>query len=402
MANRVAITGIGALSALGHTAAEHLDALRAGRVGIGPTRNVDTEGLKVRISGEVHGFDPKAHFDDRQIGLMDRTAQFAVLVAREAVQAAGAPFEGVEPERAGAIFAATVGYQAVDAGYQRIYEAKSRPHPFTVPKAMPSAAVSHVSIDLGLRGPAFSIASACASAAHSVGTAFHMVRAGMLDVAVAGGSETPLTPGMMRSWEALRVLSPDGCRPFSKDRNGLVLGEGAAAVVLEDWDRAKARGATILAEMTGFGMSADAQDMTAPDATSAARAVSLALKDGGHAPEEIDYVNAHGTATVLNDRTETAALRIVFGNRLAALPVSSTKSLYAHCMSAAGALDLVSTVFALRHGFLPPTMGFNEPDPECDIDCVPNASRPADIETAISNAFAFGGLNAVLALRRAG
>jgi len=401
MAARVAITGLGALSALGQDVPSHLAGLRAGTVGIGVPKHSDVSQLKSKIVGEVRDFQPEAHFDPRQLGLMDRATQFAVVAAREAVKQAGEPFAGVAPHKVGAIFAAAIGYVTMEEGYQKIYLGKApRPHPFTVPRAMPNASPAHITIDLGIHGPAFAIASACSSAAHAIGTAFHMVRSGMLDAAVAGGSEAPLTNGMMRSWEALRVLSADACRPFSRDRSGLVLGEGAGALVLENLDRAKARGATILGELVGFGMSSDGMDMTAPDMESCARAMSFALEDGGIAPEAVDYVNAHGTATPLNDKTETAALRHVFGNRLAMLPVSSSKSMYGHTMCASGALDMVATTLALSEGFLPPTMGFNEPDPECDIDCVANASREAPIGVAISSSFAFGGLNAVLAARR--
>lgn len=220
-----------------------------------------------------------------------------------------------------------------------------------------------------------------------------------MDVALSGGAEAPLTHGMIKSWEALRVLSADGCRPFSADRAGLVLGEAAGIIVLEELERARARGATIHGEVVGFGMSADGNNLTAPDATSTARAMALALADAGLPPAAVDYVNAHGTGTVLNDKTETAALRAVFGAHLDTLPVSSTKSMHGHCLGAAGALSVVASALALRHGFLPPTMGFRVRDPECDIDCVPNAARDADIDVVLSNAFAFGGLNAVLALK---
>ena len=401
MAARVAITGLGSLSALGNDVAAHLKGLRASTVGIGETQGVDVSSMKTKISAEVRDFRPEEHFEPRQLGLIDRTSQFAVVVARQALADAGPALEGVARHRAGAIFAASVGFHAVDDSYHKLYFEKApRPHPFTVPRAMPSGQVSHVTMDLGIHGPSFSIASACSSASHSVGTAFHMIRSGMLDVAVAGGAESQLTYGMLKSWEALRVLATDGCRPFSKDRNGLVVGEGGGAVVLENMERAIARGATIHAEMIGFGMSADGRDITAPDMESAAASMRFALEDAGLAPEAVDYVSAHGTATALNDKTETAALRHVFGAHLAKLPVSSSKSQYGHTMNASGALDLVTTVLALREGFLPPTMGYREFDPDCDIDCVPNAARAASIGTAISSSFAFGGLNAVLALKR--
>ncbi|MDR6952909.1 nodulation protein E [Ancylobacter sp. 3268] len=398
---RVAITGLGSLSALGNDVAAHLAGLKAGTVGIGQTQGVDVSSMKTRISAEVKGFKPEEHFEPRQLGLIDRTSQFAVTVARQALADAGPALEGVARHRVGAIFAASVGFHAVDDSYHKLYFDKApRPHPFTVPRAMPSGQVSHVTMDLGIHGPSFSIASACSSASHSIGTAFHMIRSGMLDVAVAGGGESQLTYGMLKSWEALRVLSPDGCRPFSKDRNGLVIGEGAGAIVLEEMDRAIARGATIHAEMIGFGMSADGMDITAPDMASAAASMRFALEDAGLAPEAVDYVSAHGTATALNDKTETAALRLVFGAHLDRLPISSSKSQYGHTMNASGALDCVTTVLALREGFLPPTMGFTTPDPDCDLDCVPNAARAAAPQVALSSSFAFGGLNAVLALKR--
>ncbi len=401
MAARVAVTGLGSLSALGNDVAAHLAGLRAGTVGIGETQGIDVSTMRTKISAEVRGFVPEAHFEPRQLSLVDRTSQFAVVAARQALADAGPALEGVARHRVGAIFAASVGFHAVDDSYRKLYaEGAARPHPFTVPRAMPSGQVSHVTMDLGIHGPAFSIASACSSAAHSIGTAFHMVRSGMLDVALAGGGESQLTYGMLKSWEALRVLSPEACRPFSKDRSGLVIGEGAGAVVLENLDRALARGATIHAEIVGFGMSADGMDITAPDMASAAASMRFALEDAGLAPEAIGYVSAHGTATALNDKTETAALRLVFGDHLARLPVSSSKSQYGHTMNASGALDFVTTVLALREGFLPPTMGFREFDPDCDLDCVPNAAREATVGAALSSSFAFGGLNAVLAVKR--
>jgi nodulation protein E len=252
----------------------------------------------------------------------------------------------------------------------------------------------------GLRGPCFSVASACASSTHAIGLAFHMIRGGMIDAALTGGSDASIVVGFMKAWDALRVLSPDVCRPFSADRAGLVIGEAGAILVLEEYGAARARGAAITAEIVGFGMSADAGDLTAPDARGAAQAMRAALDDAGLAPQDVDYVNAHGTGTRLNDVTEAAALRDVFGDHLANLPVSSTKSMHGHCLNAAGAIEAVITALALRDGVLPPTIGFRLPDPQCAIDCVPNAARRAPIGIAMSNSFAFGGLNAVLLLRR--
>jgi nodulation protein E len=402
MTRRVAITGLGALSALGANVADHLAGLKAGTVGIGEARHVNTEGLKTKVYAEVHDFDPEAHFDQRQLGLMDRSAQLAVVTAREALKDAGPALEGLPLEKAGAIFSAAIGYSTMEEGYHRLLVAKAaRPHPFTVPRAMPNGPVANITMDLGIHGPAFAIASACSSGAHSIGVAFQMVRSGMLDVALAGGSEAPLTFGMMKSWEALRVLSSDACRPFSKDRSGLVLGEGAAAVVLEDYERALARGATIHAELTGFGMSADGLDMTAPDAASAARSVEFALKDAGIAPSDVDYVNAHGTATPLNDRTETVTLRSVFGNPVGGISMSSTKSAIGHLLGGAGAVESIFCLLAMRDGVVPPTLNLDDPVDGADgVDLVPNTARRRTVDIALNNSFGFGGTNATLVFNR--
>jgi nodulation protein E len=266
---------------------------------------------------------------------------------------------------------------------------------------MVNAAASHVSIDLGLRGPTWTVATACASGAHAIGQAFHMVRSGQAPMAIAGGTDACLTVGTIKAWEALRALSTDTCRPFSRNRSGLVLGEGAAMFVLEPRDRALARGARIYAEVLGFGMSADAVDITAADADGAARAMRAALRDARATPDDVDYVNAHGTGTILNDRTESEALKKVFGTYAARLPVSSSKAVLGHGMGAAGALEFAATALALQTQTIPPTANFEEPDPACDLDCVPNVARSSRIRVAMSNSFAFGGLNAVLVLGRA-
>jgi nodulation protein E len=398
---RVAITGIGAVTALGHDAAALWQGVAHGACGIRPIANIPTGRLTVTHAAEVLDFDSVTHFAARRLPMLDRTSQLALVAAREAI-AEGASLTNVDPARAGVVMAAAIGQETFDTSYQELYGRDARRlHPMTVPRIMPNAPASHVSMEFGLRGPCFATASACASASHAIGTAFHMIRAGMMDVAVTGGSDASIVVGFMKAWDALRVLSPDACRPFSRDRSGLVIGEGAAILVLEEWDRACARGADILAEIVGFGMTADATDLTAPDAQGAARAMRAALADAAAVPTDVDYVNAHGTGTRLNDRTEVAALGEVFGAHLAALPVSSTKSMVGHCLNAGGAVELAVTALALRHGVLPPTMGFREADPECPVDCVPNAARPAAIRVAMSNSFAFGGLNAVLVLRQA-
>lgn len=400
--NRVVVTGLGVISAAGHNAADFWKSVSAGRPSIGEITTIPTDSLTVRIGAEVAGFDPKSHFDQRKLGMLDRFSQFGMVAAREAVKDSGLKFEGEFAERTAVIIGSGVGGQTtLDNSYWTIYaEKKSRVHPFTVPRLMINAATSHICMEHGITGPAYSIASACSSANHAIGQAFFMVRSGMVDAAVTGGTEATITVGTMKGWEALRVMATDTCRPFSKGRTGMVLGEGAAIFVFETLERAKARGAKIYAEVIGHGLSSDAMDITLPDAGGAARAIAGALRDARLNPEDVAYVNAHGTGTAANDVTETRALRMVFGDHARKLAVSSTKSMIGHALGAAGALELAATVMALRDGVVPPTANFTEPDPDCDLDYVPNEPRPANIDVAISNSFAFGGLNAVLALRR--
>ena len=397
MKRRVAITGLGAISALGTGVPALLAGIQDGRTGIGPIRSIDTTRLTVKIAAEIPDFEPEAHFDRRQLLSMDRNAQLALVAAREAM--AGMDLTDLAPERGGVVMGAAVGQLTIDSAYLALYgEATRTLSPMTVPRIMPNAPASHIAMAFGLQGPCFSTASACASASHAIGLAGQMVRSGMLDLALCGGSDASICLGYLKAWDALRVLSADTCRPFSRDRSGLVIGEAAGVLVLEDWDRAIARGATIHAEFLGFGMGADAGDLTAPSAEGAERAMRSALADAGVAPSEVGYVNAHGTATRLNDRTETQALRAVFGD---GITVSSSKSMHGHCLNAAGGIEAVVTALALRDSLLPPTLGYREPDPECPLDCVPNEARHAEIAVALSNSFAFGGINAVLALGRA-
>ena len=394
MPRRVAITGLGAIAATGHDVATLWPALLRGDSGIAPIENIPTDRLTVKTAAEIRNFDPSAHFAPNKLAMLDRSTQFALVAAREAM--AGITLS----PHAGAIMAASIGQETFDNSYRQFYgEHARRLHPLTVPRIMPSAPCSHISMEFALRGPSFATASACASATHAIGIAFQMVRSGMLDACVTGGSDASIWPGFLRAWDALRVLSPDICRPFSADRAGLVIGEGAAILVLEEWQHALARGATIHGEIIGFGMSADAADLTAPTIDGPARAMTEALADAALPPMSVDYVNAHGTGTRMNDRTEVAALRQVFGSHLDEMPVSSTKSMIGHCLNAGGALEAVATVLALQHDFLPPTIGYTTPDPDCAIDCVPNQARPAALHVAMSNSFAFGGLNAVLLFR---
>ncbi len=400
---RVVITGNGSISALGRTSAEFADSLRAGRCGIGPIESCDTSDIRFKNGAEVNGYTHAPYFDDRRADFMDRFAQFAVIAAREAVADAGIEWTPELRESAAIITGSCVGGQSTeDIGFTEVYKlGHNRVHPLTIPKTMANAGASHISMEFGITGPAFTISTACSSAGHAIGQAFAMVRSGMVDLALTGGSEAPFSFGILKAWEAMRVVSPDICRPFSKDRKGMILGEGAAMFVIEPLEAAQARGARIQAEIAGFGMSADACHITQPSAEGAARAMRAALRDAGIAPDRIGYINAHGTATLANDPTETAAIRSVFGSHADRLPVSSTKSMHGHALGAAAALECLAAIIALRDGVLPPTANFNEPDPDCNLDVIPNQSRQASVEYAMSNSFAFGGLNAVLVLRRA-
>jgi nodulation protein E len=401
--NRVVVTGLGAVSPIGQTAGSYWTSLKQGVCGIGPITQVPTpEELTQKVAAEVKDFDPLKHFDERQISMLDRIAQFAVVAAREAIAQSAITFDMPLSVRTATIVGVGVGGQTThDDSFRRIYrENKARVFPLTIPKLMVNASASQVSMHCGLRGPAFVVASACASATHAIGLAFHMVRSGQVDCAVTGGAEACITFGTLRGWEAMRVMAPDTCRPFSKDRRGMILGEGAAMLVLEPLERAQARGAQILGEIVGFGMSADAADLTAPDLGGMTRAMEGALADAQLAARDIQYINAHGTGTTANDQAETQALHQVFGTQAGKLAVSSTKSMVGHALGASGALEMVATLLALRDGIVPPTIGYLGPDPACDLDYVPNEARAMAIDAALSNSFAFGGLNAVLAVKK--
>jgi nodulation protein E len=398
---RVVVTGLGVLSALGHGREAFTRALRAGQCGIGALQGVDSSRLRMSFAAHVPDFEATAHFNRQQLHLLDRFAQLAVVAAREALEQAALP-EGTWRQTAGALIGSCVGGQeTADGGFIALYrENKASISPFTVPRIMANAPASQISMMFGLRGPTFAVASACASSNHAIALAFQFVRSGAADVMLAGGTEAPLSFGHLKAWEALRVVAPDTCRPFSLDRRGMVLGEGAAVLVLESIDHALARGATILGEIAGVGMSSDAGHITQPSVDGAAEAMRRALADAGLAPDEVDYINAHGTGTKVNDATEAKAIHEVFGEAAHAIPVSSTKSAHGHTLGAAGAIEAAATLVALADGFIPPTLGFTAPDPECPLDVVPNVAREAHLRCALSNSFAFGGLNAVLAFRR--
>jgi nodulation protein E len=326
----------------------------------------------------------------------------ALICAREAVEQSGIEFDEALGLRTATIIGTAMGgLHTLDDNYRAVYqENRNRVHPLIIPRLMANAPVSQISMEYGLMGPAWSVATACSSSNHAMAQALQLIRSGSVDAAVTGGTESVLCFGGIKAWEGLRVMSPDGCRPFSKNRNGMVLGEGAAILILEEMDRAGARGATILGEIAGAGMTADAGDIVAPRVEGAARAIALALQDAAMAAGEVGYINAHGTATTMNDRTEAAAIRMALGGHADRVLVSSTKSMHAHCIGAAGALEAAATLMALGEGIIPPTINHDEPDPEIGLDVVPNVAREADVSAALSNSFAFGGLNAVLAFRK--
>jgi len=400
--NRVVITGLGTISAFGCGAPAMLAALKAGQSAIGPITAVPADKLVIKIGAEVRDFDPAAHFDKKQLGMLDRFSQLGLMAAREAIKTSGLDFHGELGTRTAAIIGSGVGgMNTLDESFHRLYaQDLNRCFPFTIPKLMISAAVSYIAMEHGIKGPSFTVASACASANHAIGVAFQMVRSGAVDAAVTGGTESVFTLGTLKAWEAMRIMAPDTCRPFTRDRKGLVLGEGAGMFVLESFERATARGADILGEIAGFGMSSDAGDIILPSLEGATNAIRACLADSRLGPEAFDYINAHGTGTAMNDVTETKAIRAVFGDHANKLAISSTKSMHGHALGAAGAIELAATILAMRDGFIPPTANFTEADPQCDLDYVPNNPRTAKITTALSNSFAFGGLNAVLAVRR--
>jgi nodulation protein E len=401
---RVAITGMGAICALGHDASATWAAMRDGRSAIGPIRNIPTDLLNVRIAAEVRGYDPLAHFDSKRLVLLDRVSQFALIAAREAVAQSGLDFgSDARGERTACIIGTGIGGEnSHNEQSSRFYGDKNpRVHPLAIVRVMANAPACHVGMEFCLTGPSFAVVSACASANHAMAQAFDMVRSGKVDFAVTGGAEACVTVPTIKAWEAMRVTADDTCRPFCKQRRGMVLGEGAGVFVLEEYEHARARGAVILAEFAGAGMSADAGDIVLPSETGAARALSAALADAGLNAAEIGYINAHGTGTPANDPTETKAIRRVFGAHADALCVSSTKSIHGHALGAAGAIELAAAIGALREGIIPPTANFIDADPECDLDYVPNVAREKPVRAALSNSFAFGGLNAVVAIVRA-
>lgn len=399
---RVVITGMGCVSALGNTATTTWAGMREGRAGITPLTGLDDPTLRTPVAAQAKAFVASEHFDDKRLVLLDPVSQMALVSAREAVAQSGLSFGAELAERTAVIIGTGIGGASTqDQMAKRLYgERNPRVHPMAIVRVMPNAPASQISLEFGLRGPVFAVASACASSNHALAQALMLLQTGTADVALAGGAEACITVGSVKAWEAMRVMADDTCRPFSLGRRGLVLGEGAGVFVLETLEHAQARGATILAELAGAGMSADAADIVMPDASGAARAMRIALAQAGLATQDIAYINAHGTGTPANDSTETRAIRAVFGAHADALAVSSTKSMHGHALGAGGAIELVAVLGALLEGVVPPTINHLGADPACDLNVVPNTAQQRTVRAALSNSFAFGGLNAVLALRR--
>lgn len=400
---RIVITGLGGICALGTNIPAIWEAMCAGRSGIGPITTAPLHELKVRIGAEIKAL-PDHGIEHRRLVTMDRFSLLAVIAAREAVAQAGLTFDDANRGRAGAVIGAGIaGWETIEDNYRGLLlEGRPRANIFSVPRGMTGAPAGQVSIDLGLRGPVFGVTSACSSASHSITAAADQLLLGRADVMLAGGTEAPLVWGILKGWEALRVLARETCRPFSADRDGLVIGEGAGVIVLETLDHALSRGAPIIAEFAGSGMSADATDIVAPTVDGPATAMANCLAEAGLAPEDVDYINAHGTGTKANDQIETRAIRSAFGAAADRLSVSSTKSMHGHCLGAAAAIEMIACVKAVSDGIVPPTANYREPDADCDLDVTPNQARRREVRAALSNAFAFGGTNSSVAVKAYG
>jgi nodulation protein E len=400
---RVVVTGTGVVTPLGNDVPTFWAALKEGRSGVGPLRDIDfpeqyVRDLRVQIACQVRDFDPKTRIKNRLLLLADRYSLFAGAAAAEAFGESKLEVPLADGDRSACIIGTGAGgFGTVEQAYkQLLIKNRLGNDPLMLLKFMSSSAAAHVGIDYGIKGPTFGTVSACATATHAIGLMMRFIREGVVDVGIAGASESTINYGCMKAWQAIRVLSPEGCFPFSKKRNGTVLGEGAGLLVMEELEHAKARGANILAEVKGFGMASDAKDMINPDLEGPKEAMRQALEEARLNPSDIDYLNAHGTATALNDVNETRAIKEVFGNAANRLAISSTKSMHGHLLGASGGVEAVACVKAIEEGFAPPTIGLSEPDPQCDLDYVPNVGRKMRIGHAMSNSFAFGGLNAVL------
>ena len=410
MSRRVVVTGLGVISPVGHNPAEFFDNLMAGRSGVGRLETPFIDKLSIRIGAAVKDYNPADHFSKIQLSGIERFSQFALIAAKQAAADAGLEIAEHERERAGVTMGTGMGGAgSMEDGYVEIFQRENpRVKPLTVLLTMNNAAASHISINYGLQGPNVTYSTACSSSAIAIGEAYRQIKDGYADVMLSGGSEAVLTLGAMKAWEALRTLALEdeqdasaSCKPFSKDRNGLVLGEGSAVMVLEDAERALKRGAKIYAEIVGYESASDASHITKPDATGQTRAIARAMRNAGMQPQDIGYINAHGTATQVGDVQETLAIKQVFGEYAGSIPVSSTKSMHGHLMGATGAVEFMAALLALEHQAIPPTINLHQPDPECDLDYVPNEGRRnVELDAVMSNSFAFGGSNAVLIAKK--
>jgi nodulation protein E len=402
--NRVVVTGLGCITPIGNTIEDFRTSLFTGATGIAPFLPYPeapgpTQGLRFTQTAAVKNFDPAEFLASGIIAATDRTAHLAIVAARQAAQQSGFLDHHDKDDIAIIVGCACAGRQAEETETIKLYGRDARVHPLTVTRTMASAGASHISIDLGITGPVLNISTACSSGTHAIGTAFHMVRSGMVTAAITGGHEAPLTFGFLRAWDSMRVVSPTQCQPFAANRDGMTLGEGSAMLVIETLESAQARNATIYAEIVGFGMSADAHHITQPAPEGAANAMRKALKDANATTEDVTYINAHGTGTQANDATEAAAIHQLFGPRASQIPISSTKALHGHSIGATGAIEALATIIALHEQQLPANAGVTEVDPTLNLDVILNTPRQSDQKIALSNSLAFGGLNAVLALR---
>jgi nodulation protein E len=402
VARRVVVTGLGVVTPIGTTVADFWAGCKRGQSGVGPLGGFPLEDLKILIAAQIKDFDHKArlkHFRrDKIILHADRYTWFAAAAADEAVKQAGLepPFDN--PYRTACIIGSGAGgLVTFEKAYRDLFiENKRATHPLTLLRIIGSSAAAHIGIEYGIKGPTFATCSACSTAAHAITLGRDYIRNGLVDLAIVGASESVITYGTMKAWQAMHVLSPEGCFPFAKKRNGTVLGEGAGVLVLESEEHAKKRGAKVLAELMGCGMTSDSKDMVNPDIDGPSEAMRLALADARLKTDQVDYLNAHGTATTINDKNETNAIKKVFGDHARKLAVSSTKSMHGHPLGAGGGIEAVACIKAMQDNWVPPTIGLDEPDPECDLDYVPNVGREMRVRYTMSNSFAFGGLNAVL------
>ena len=396
------VTGLGAVTSIGTTVPEFWAGMKEAKSGVSALGGFPLEDLKVLIAAQIKDFNHKErlkHFKrDKLILHADRYSWFAAAAADEAVKQSGIEMPGANPYRTACIIGSGAGgLVTFETAYRDLFiHNKRATHPLTLLRIIGSSASAHVGIEYGIKGPTFATCSACSTAAHAIALACDYIRNNVVDIAIAGASESVINFGTMRAWQAMHVLSPEGCFPFAKKRNGTVLGEGAGILVLESYEHAKARGATILAELVGHGMTSDSKDMVNPDIEGPREAMRLALDDAKLAPEAINYLNAHGTATTINDLNETNAIKEVFGPHAYKLAVSSTKSMHGHPLGAGGGIEAVACIKAIGEGWVPPTIGLDEPGDGCDLDYVPNKGRDMKVNYAMSNSFAFGGLNAVL------